>query len=69
MKYRIDSFGADVVISKKIVNLLTGEYIDMYAPFDYFPTEEEFKEYLDMLNEHWETRSRIPDTYKKAFNE
>ncbi len=48
-RYRITSFGADVVISKKLINLKTSEYVDMYMPIDYFATPNEFNEYVDLL--------------------
>ena len=69
MKYRIDSFGSDTVISRKILNPLTGDYMDKYYAFDYFATEGEFNEYLDMLIEYREGRGSVPDSFKKAFNE
>ncbi len=48
-RYRITSFGADVVISKKMINLVTSEYVDQYMPLDYFATPEEFSKYVDLL--------------------
>ena len=65
-RYRITSFGTDIIISKKLINLTTLEYANTYMPIDYFPTQEDFMEYVNLLNEHI---SRVPKCFREAFDD
>lgn len=69
-RYIIRSLGADIIVTKQLVNLLTGEFVPVYAPIDYFATMDDFINYVRILNEYVnKNTTEIPKSFKEAFGE